>query len=44
MEIPKVYIHVREGGEIELVMRYNDIYADTVQSVKEIWKEEKQLG
>ena len=37
-------VRVQEGGEIELVMRYNDIYADTVQSVKEIWKEEKQLG
>lgn len=37
-------VRVQEGGEIELVMRYNDIYADTVQSVKEIRKEEKRLG
>lgn len=37
-------VRVQEGGEIELVMRYNDIYADTVQSVKEIRKEANQLG
>ncbi len=29
-------VRVHEGGEIELVMRYNDIYALTVQSVKEV--------
>ena len=29
-------VRVREGGEIELVMCYNDIYLDTVQSVMEI--------
>ena len=37
-------VRVQEGGEIELVMRYNDIYADTVRSVKKIREEEKQLG
>ncbi len=37
-------VRVHEGGEIELVMRYSDIYADTVQSVKEIREEAKQYG
>ena len=40
--IERVLVH--EGGEIELVMRYSDIYADTVQSVKEIRAEANQYG